>query len=152
MARCLWVMAALLTSVLVVCAADPFVGVWKLNVKKSKYVPGPPPKEQTRTYIEQKGGIRGTVRTVFNSGKETIVIYPVDYDGKEHPVEGSPDMDGIEMRRVGEGILESKLIHAGRVIGQARRTVSADGKSMIITYEGTLQGEKVNNTAYYERQ
>ena len=152
MARCLWVMAALLTSVLVVCAADPAVGVWKLNVKKSKYVPGPAPKEQTRTYIEQKGGVRGTVRTVFTTGKETIVIYPVDYDGKEHPVEGSPDMDGIAMARVTEYISESKLIHAGVVIGLARRTVNPDGKSMIISYEGILQGVKVNNTAYYERQ
>lgn len=152
MARCLWVIAALLTSALAVWAADPFVGVWKLDVKKSKYVPGPAPKEQTRTYVEQKGGVRGTVRTVFASGKETIVIYPVDYDGKEHPVEGSPDMDGIEMKRVSENVLESKLIHAGKVIGLARRAVSADGKSMTITYEGTLQGEKVSNTAYYERQ
>jgi hypothetical protein len=152
MARCLWVIAAFVASVLVVCAADPLVGVWKLNVKKSKYAPGPPPKEQTRTYIEQKGGVRGTVRTVFRSGKETIVIYPIDYDGKEHPVEGSPDMDGIEMKRVGDNISESKLIHAGKVIGLARREVSDDGKSMIITYEGTLEGEKVKNTAYYERQ
>lgn len=150
MARWLWVTSALLTSVL--WAADPVVGVWKLNVQKSKYVPGPAPKEQTRTYIEQKGGIRGTVRTVFRSGKETIVIYPVDNDGKEHPVEGSPDMDGIEMKRVGDNISESKLIHAGKVIGQARRTVSDDGKSMTITYEGMLEGEKVRNTAYYEKQ
>jgi hypothetical protein len=152
MARYLWVTAALLASVWVVCAADQIVGVWKLNVKKSNYVPGPAPGEQTRTYTEQKGGIRGTIRTVFSGGKETIVIYPVDYDGKEHPVEGSPDMDGIEMKKVDQSTSESKLINADKVIGVARRSVSDDGKSMIITYEGMLEGEKVKNTAYYERQ
>ena len=27
--------------------SDPFLGVWQLNVAKSKYSPGPPPKSQT---------------------------------------------------------------------------------------------------------
>ena len=29
---------------------DPLLGTWVLNVAKSKYTPGPPPKEQTTTF------------------------------------------------------------------------------------------------------
>jgi hypothetical protein len=29
--------------------SDPFVGTWQLNLAKSKYSPGPPPKSQTQT-------------------------------------------------------------------------------------------------------
>jgi hypothetical protein len=47
---------------------------------------------------------------------------------------------------------ESKIIHGGNVIGLARRSVAGDGKTMTITYEGTLNGEKVKNVALYERQ
>ena len=32
---------------LVILAADPFVGTWKLNLSKSHYTTGTPPKEQT---------------------------------------------------------------------------------------------------------
>jgi hypothetical protein len=27
--------------------SDPFLGIWQLDVAKSKYIPGPPPKSQT---------------------------------------------------------------------------------------------------------
>ena len=30
---------------------DPFLGTWKLNVKKSKFVPGPPRKSETRIVV-----------------------------------------------------------------------------------------------------
>jgi len=36
--------------------ADPHVGTWKLNVAKSKYSPGPAPKEVTMK-IEAKGEV-----------------------------------------------------------------------------------------------
>jgi hypothetical protein len=31
-------------------ASDPLTGTWELNLEKSKFSPGPPPKSQTRTY------------------------------------------------------------------------------------------------------
>jgi hypothetical protein len=38
------------------CAADPIVGTWKLNLSKSKYNPGPPPNAVTLTYEETADG------------------------------------------------------------------------------------------------
>jgi hypothetical protein len=137
---------------LLVCAADPVAGTWFLNLAKSRYSPGPPPRSQTRTYTEEKDGIKAVVITVYKNGNTDTVYYPANYDGKEHPVLGAPDRDGIVMKRIDEYTAESILTHAGKTIGVARRTVSPDGRTMTITYKGDSGGESVNNTAVYERK
>jgi hypothetical protein len=129
-------------------AEDLIVGTWHLNLEKSRYDPGPPPKSQTRIYREENGEVKAVVTTVYKNGNSDTVYYPANYDGKEHPVSGSPDTDGILMKRVNEYTAESLLTHAGHTIGTARRTVSPDGQTMTITFNGT----DVNNTAYYEKE
>ena len=48
--------------------SDPQVGVWKLNLAKSKYSPGPPPKSAT-TKIEAVGaGTKVVVDQVAGDG------------------------------------------------------------------------------------
>ena len=133
-------------------AADPALGTGRLNVEKSRYDPGPPPKSQTRTYREVNGELRAVVITVYKNGNSDTVHYAANYDGKEHPVSGSPDTDGILMKRVDEHTAESILTHAGHTTGVARRTVSRDGQTMIITFKGpAASGEEVNNRAFYEK-
>jgi hypothetical protein len=129
-------------------AADTVIGTWHLNVAKSRYDPGPPPKSQTRIYREEDGGVKAVVTTVHKNGNSDTVHYEVNYDGKEHPVEGSPDTDGILMQRVDDYTSESVLTHAGHTVGTARRTVSHDGQTMTITYKTS----DVNNLAYYEKE
>ena len=41
--------------------SDPQVGVWKLNVAKSTYTPGPPARNQTITYAAAPNGLKVTV-------------------------------------------------------------------------------------------
>jgi len=147
--RLLWVMLGAAT---IMWAADPAVGTWKLNLAKSKYVPGPAPKSQTRIYAEAPGGIKATVTTVNRDGTTFVEEYPANSDGVEHSVTGNPDLDGIIMKKIDDFTAVSTLIHAGVVLGTARRTVSADGKTMTITYQGTLSGEKVNNVGVYDKQ
>jgi len=134
-------------------AADPVLGAWHLNLAKSRYDPGPPPKSQTRIYREESGGIKAIVITVHKNGNSDTVHYPASYDGKEHPVSGSPDTDGILMKRVDEYTAESLLTHAGNTIGTSRRTVSRDGQTMTITFKGPGErGQQVNNSAFYEKE
>ena len=92
--------------------------------------------------------MRAVVITVYKNGNSDTVHYAVNYDGKEHPVDGSPDTDGILMQRVDDNTAESVLTHAGHTVGTARRTVSADRQTMTITFKTP----DVNNTAYYERE
>ena len=47
---------------LVIWAADPFAGTWKLNLSKSHYTTGTAPKEQTVTTSES-GDIQDTTVT-----------------------------------------------------------------------------------------
>ena len=153
MSRIPLVVVVLLSATLAMRAADPALGTWHLNVAKSKYDPGPPPKSQTRIYRLEKGEMRAMVITVHKNGNTDTVYYPANYDGKEHPVQGSPDMDGILMKRVDDSTAESVLTHAGNTIGATRRTVSRDGQTMIITFKGPGElGQPVNNTAFYERE
>ncbi len=50
-ARTMILVSAILTlAVNLQAADDPLFGVWKLNVAKSKYSPGPAPKSQFLTY------------------------------------------------------------------------------------------------------
>ena len=134
-------------------AADPVLGVWHLNVAKSRYDPGPPPKAETRTYRQEKGEIKAVVTTLHRNGNSDTVYYPATYDGKAHPVSGAADRDGIVMTLTNEYTAESLITHAGKTIGTASRTVSADGLTMTITFRGVAaNGQQVNNTAYYVKE
>jgi hypothetical protein len=47
--------------------SDPFLGTWQLNLAKSKYSPGPPPKSQTVNFQGEGGRI--TVVGIDAAGK-----------------------------------------------------------------------------------
>jgi hypothetical protein len=136
-----------------VWAADPMVGTWVLNAKKSAFKPGPAPRSQTRVYREAQGGIIGTVVTVAADGKVTTVEYPLNYDGLPHPVAGSPDMDSIKMVQVTTQRSESTILHAGRVMATTVRMVSGDGQTLTITFNSTAEnGDPIRNSQVYDRK
>ena len=146
--RQLVLMILLFSVALAMHGADPVVGTWHLVVEKSRYDPGPAPVNQTRIYREENGELKAEVITVDKSGNSTTVYYPANYDGKVHPVSGSPDTDGILMKKVDDNTATSTLTHAGHTIGTARRQVAEDGKTMTITFKSS----DVNNTAFYEKE
>jgi hypothetical protein len=131
---------------------DPVIGTWNLNVARSHYDPGPPPKSETRVYRPDKGDIRTSITTVYANGNSQTVVYPARFDGKEQPVSGSPDTDGIVMTRIDDSTSESTLTHAGKLVGKTRRVVERDGKTLTIKFKGVAEnGDPVNNVAVYER-
>ena len=130
--------------------ANPLLGTWKLLVEKSRYNPGPPPQNQTRTYEAAPQGVKTTIRTVDADGESSVVEYTANYDSIEYHVYGSATMSGIALTKVDPYTAEATLTHAGRVVGQATRIVSKDGKTMTITFRDT-QGV-VHNMAVYERE
>ena len=151
--RSIQLTTVLLSSVVAVWGADPVLGTWRLNAAKSQYHPGPLPRGQTRIYEKDGPGVKATVITVNPDGKSVTVHYPTNYDGKVYPVLGSPDTDGIVMRRIDDYTAESTLMHAGILMGTARRVIAPDGKTMTITFKGTVPGgDQVNNTGFYEKQ
>jgi hypothetical protein len=128
------------------------LGVWNLNLAKSKFLPGPAPISQKRTYELTPGGVKATIRTVYRDGHTTYSETVAEYDGVEYPILGNPDADRIKLKRVDAYTAETSMYHAGSAIATARRVVSEDEKTMTISYTGILNGEQVKNVAVYDRQ
>lgn len=143
----------LIASAISAGAGDPVVGTWELNVTKSKYNPGPAPKSQTRIYEALPQGMKVTIKTVNADGKSTVVEHPANYDGKDYPITGSAQADVIALKQIDANTSEAILKHADHVVATARRVVSADGKTLTSTYQGTDSGgRKVDSVAVYERR
>ena len=133
--------------------ADPAVGTWVLNVKKSVYRAGAAPTGQTRVYRESPEGIIATIVTVAADGETTTVEFPVNYDGQARPVTGSNAIDAIKMGRFGRNRSKSKLMHAGKQIATTVREVSEDGKTLTITNDGSAtDGSPVHYVSLFDRR
>ena len=67
---------------------DPKIlsGTWKLNVEKSKFIPGPGPKSQTLTWTPTAAGFSFTVDTVTPQGQTTQAQQNETFDGNPYPV------------------------------------------------------------------
>jgi hypothetical protein len=133
--------------------ADPHVGTWVLNVAKSKYTPGPPPKEQTSVYSAAGQGIKVSTKGVGADGKPTMLDFTAMFDGKDHPATGNPDFDATMMKRVDSHTIEFTRKKGGKVVQTATSVVSKDGKTRTITTTGTnAAGQKINNVGVYEKK
>ncbi len=126
------------------------VGTWRLNIAKSKYSPGPPIKEETRVYKRGAEGVEGVVSRTYTDGRTERFEYIANF-GREYMVTGNPAYDAVRLRRVDEYASEAVLTHAGAVYGVARRVISADGKSMTITFDRKNADTPVHNVAVYEK-
>lgn len=134
--------------------SDPQVGVWKLNLAKSKYSPGPAPKSGT-TKIEAAGaGTKVIVDQVAGDGTVRHWEFTANYDGKDSPVTGNnPDADVVARTRTNANTVQTISKKAGKVTTTQTSVVSADGKTRTVTTKGgNASGQQVNNVAVYEKQ
>ena len=133
-------------------AADNQAGTWKLNVAKSKYSPGPAPKEGTLTIESQADGLKFTIQGTNAEGKAVHFEMSPKYDGKDYPMTGNPDADMISMKKINDDTIVTVSKKGGKPVMTVRSVVSKDGKTRTSTQKGTnAKGEKVNNTLVYDR-
>ena len=142
------------TAFTVAQAKDPFLGSWTLNVAKSKYDPGPPPKSQTSTYEAAGKGYKISVRSTPASGTAQEWSYATNLDGKPAPITGNnPSADMASTTRVNAMTLEIVYMKNGKETTRQRNVVAADGKTRTVTTTGVDGlGQKVNNVAVYEKK
>ena len=130
---------------------DHLVGVWQLNLAKSRYFPGPGPISETRTYMREGNDVVGVIQRTFKDGRRERIEYTANFD-REYPVMGTDDYDHVTLKRIDEYTSEAVLSHAGRVYGIARRVIAADNKSMTITFRRENEsGPSVYNQVFYDR-
>jgi hypothetical protein len=145
------VCVAVLTTL--VFAADNFSGVWKLNLQKSQYNPGPPPRSLTST-VEVIGDMANFTFDGYDSGGNAIVPgeLSIKLDGKDYPIEDDPDRDTVAMKKIDDYTMEETNKKNGKVTTIMRIVYAKDGKSRTATTTGTnAQGQKINNVAFFDR-
>jgi len=131
---------------------DPSVGTWKLNLAKSKYNAGDPPKSAMIVITAAGTGVKVSANTVLADGKARTIEYTSMYDGKDAIVTGTADYDMVAIKRTADGTSGDRK-KAGKVVQTFTRTISADGKTMTTTAKGTnAAGQKVDNVQVYDKQ
>ena len=134
--------------------SDPRIGTWKLNLAKSKYSPGPPPRSNTVIYEAVGQGLRARAEGIDAQGNPTKVDFGVlSVDGKSNPIIGSPAYDAASSKQVNPSTIESTRTKAGRVVQTTTQVFSADGKSFTFTVTGVDErGQQINNVSVWEKQ
>jgi hypothetical protein len=134
--------------------SDPLLGMWQLNLAKSKYSPGPSPKSGT-IYVRGEGQNRkATAVGIDAAGNPTAILLP-EYipDGKPHPVTGAPAYDASVWTRVDAYTLNVSRTKAGKIVQTVSNVVTPDGKTLTLTTTGTDEnGRQFNNIAVYDKQ
>jgi hypothetical protein len=147
------VIAVMISTVSLFAAENTRLGSWKVNLDKSTYNPGPKPTVASTLRIEAAGkGEKVSVKGIAD-GKPTDYSYTATVDGKPYATPGSPYGDHATLKMTDERTSEITYTTKGKVTRTARRTVSADGKTLTIVSNGVnAKGEQYSNTVVYERQ
>ena len=94
--------------------------------------------------------MNGVVSRVYSDGRSERFEYLANF-GKDMMVTGIPEYDSVMLRKVDELTSDAVLSHAGIVYGVARRVISADGKTMTITFDRKSSETPVHNVAVYDK-
>jgi hypothetical protein len=132
--------------------SDPLLGTWQLDLAKSKYSPGPPPKSQTTTIQAEGQNHKLTLVGVDAAGKSTTSVIMRAYDGMPHPVTGNPAYDAEAAARPDAYTIIISRTTGGKLIETDTMLVSPDGKTRTFTTIGTdATGRQFNNIAVFDR-
>jgi hypothetical protein len=146
-----------LCGAIVMSAANPIIGPWKLNSAKTRSSPGPPPKAVTAVYSQEGDWIIAKMTGVDAAGRPFNRTHRYKQDGREYPSEWGPPAQGVR------GMLSVKKIddHTAEVVLKfedgasitRQRVISKDGNTMTFTDSGTTaKGETINSVMVWERQ
>jgi len=135
--------------------ADNSIGTWKLNLAKSKRTPPStnPVTSLSIVYEAVDNGVKATITGQLKDGTAVHFNSTVKYDGKEYPITGAP-WDTVTAKQIDANTVtfaDTKTGGKFHVLG--RQVISADGKTMTITSEGTdADGTPVAALQVYEKQ
>ena len=126
---------------------------WVLNVAKSTYVPGPPPRSQTTTLFTARQSIKVISQTIDGKGKLSVVEYREAAHGQDVPVTGSRAFDSVSIKSIDANTTKATRKKDGRVVQTATRVSSADGTTFTLTTVGTDErGRRIHDVAVFEKR
>jgi hypothetical protein len=146
--------------------ANPFVGMWKLSLERSRLSDSPPPNYvRFRGYQDRGGGwmYHTIVDSIGNAADFTFAA--VRYDGKEYPVYtsltlgrflslGAKSPRTVAFRTTDPRTLDYIDRVIGKITATGTSTVSKDGKTITETDRTFDSGgrEKSKSIVVYEKQ
>ena len=130
------------------------VGMWNLNLAKSTFSPGPPPRSQTLNRQAEGQSLRVNSEVIDAQGNSVkAILGPLFYDGKSYPVTGTPDYDASSYKQINGSTVEITRTKAGKTVQMVTQILSADGKTLTFTTTGiNASGQQINNVAVYDKQ
>ncbi|HYR45198.1 MAG TPA: hypothetical protein VER98_19350 [Terriglobia bacterium] len=143
---------------------NPIIGTWRLNLEKSKFESGSPPKQQTRQYSQRRDGlIVANIWSTNAQGNPSFTQTVSKYDGKEYGQYNQTTLETFQATGTQTGNTQAfVMVDAytvditnkvdGRVATTSRRTVSEDGKTMTHVVKGTnAQDKPYTNVLVFDR-
>jgi hypothetical protein len=144
---------AALTLFVATAAADQLSGTWKMNPEKSKYSPGPAPKDLTVVVESDDNNYKLDATGTDADGKPTHAQYSAKFDGKDYPATGIPNTDAVSVKRIDANTVESVQKKDGKVMMTVTTKVSKDGKTRTSTWHGkNAEGKDVHNVVVFDKQ
>lgn len=117
------------TPALVLAAANPWDGTWKIKPGSYK-ITGKPD-----SYLLNKG--------LYTCGS-CNPKYTVKADGKDHAIAGSPYVDSVAVTIVNDRTIQLISAQNTKVVVQGRRTVSTDGKTMLSDFTNYMGAKEAH--------
>lgn len=137
----------------VALAAENWIGTWKMNPAKSKFVPGPGPQSQTVKWEKTAEGFKQSSDTVDADGKATHAGYLSKFDGKDVPWEGNPNADTATVKKIDDNTFVNSWKLGGKSTITSKVRVSKDGNTLTANQTGhNAKGETVHFIVVYDRQ
>src|SRR6201988_5443900 len=105
-----WMIAMLSTALVLfvtTAAADQLSGTWKMNPEKSKYSPGPAPKELTVVVESDENNYKLDATGTDGDGKTMHVQYSAKFDGKDYPGTGIANAEAVSLKRLDANTIET---------------------------------------------
>ena len=146
-------LVAMLALFVATAAADQFSGTWKMNAAKSKYSPGPAPKNLTVVVESDDNNYKIDATGTDGDGKPIHVQYSAKFDGKDYPATGVPNADSVSVKRIDANTVETLQKKDGKVVMTITTITSRDGKTRTSTWHGkNPEGKDVHNVVVFDRQ
>jgi hypothetical protein len=131
---------------------DPVLGTWLLNVAKSRFNPGPPPKSVAVTFFTAGKAVHEVINVTDANGI-TQSGYTAHYDGQDYPLRGTAGVDSVSLRRIDSKTVQRIDKRGGQPRMTYIRRLLPDGKTMTVEQKGTdPQGRPVSNVLVFNRK
>src|SRR5262245_51634346 len=117
--------------------ADPMIGDWKINLAKSKYNPGPPPRSSSLNVHAAGDGVMAMFDNVNAQGAQAHPMFMVICNGQPQDVTGAANADKMTCRRQNPSSQEFTNMKSGRVTSTGTIVISPDGRTMTVSNKGT---------------